>query len=59
MSKQLPPNCQARAYAQEFVCLTCGHRWDKNDKDPPKCGAEIVTREEISNELRKLMEAIK
>jgi len=34
------PNCEARQYSDQMVCVKCDLSWDVNDLDPPKCGNE-------------------
>ncbi len=29
--------CTARQFSDQKVCNRCGHCWDMNDPDPPKC----------------------
>lgn len=49
-------NCKARQYSDQLVCRRCGHHWDVNDDDPPKC----LTSREIGNKaLTQIKQTIK
>lgn len=49
-------NCHKRRQGDQIVCRRCGHQWDVQDKDPPKC----LTSREIGNKaLAQIRQTIK
>lgn len=44
------------AVGQEFYCAKCGIRFDQNDKDVPLCGQRILTKKQVSENLKELKE---
>ncbi len=44
------------AVGQEFYCAKCGIRFDRKDKDIPVCGDVILTKKQVSDNLKNLME---